>query len=165
MARLSPSKNDHINIVGAVIFGLSTALHLARRGYKNVTFLINNPTMRHSIIISRVAMVPRPISTKYTFRVRITNRISTTIDRSDRLLEAMEHRSEKWHRYARGHVTSGQSVHSIRSLSLTNGEELPDLKKATVANIKESGQSYSSYTQVIRTNKEHHAIAASRGIS
>lgn len=32
-----PSKTDPIVIVGAGIFGLSTSLHLARRGYKNVT--------------------------------------------------------------------------------------------------------------------------------
>ena len=31
------TKDDAIIIVGAGIFGLSTALHLTRRGYKNVT--------------------------------------------------------------------------------------------------------------------------------
>jgi sarcosine oxidase/L-pipecolate oxidase len=37
------SKNMPINIVGAGIFGLSTALHLARRGYKNVTVFDKHP--------------------------------------------------------------------------------------------------------------------------
>ena len=32
-----PCKDDPILIVGAGIFGLSTALHLARRGYRHVT--------------------------------------------------------------------------------------------------------------------------------
>lgn len=35
-------KTDPIVIVGAGIFGLSTALHLARRGYTNVTVLDKN---------------------------------------------------------------------------------------------------------------------------
>jgi sarcosine oxidase/L-pipecolate oxidase len=39
----TPDKNDAINIVGAGIFGLSTALHLARRGYRNVTLFDKQP--------------------------------------------------------------------------------------------------------------------------
>ncbi|KAL4966570.1 FAD dependent oxidoreductase [Aspergillus stella-maris] len=38
-----PSKQDPIIIVGAGIFGLSTALHLARRGYKDVTVFDKQP--------------------------------------------------------------------------------------------------------------------------
>lgn len=38
-----PSKDAPINIVGAGIFALSTALHLARRGYKNVTIFDKQP--------------------------------------------------------------------------------------------------------------------------
>ena len=33
------SPNDPIVILGAGVFGLSTALHLAQRGFKNVTVL------------------------------------------------------------------------------------------------------------------------------
>jgi sarcosine oxidase/L-pipecolate oxidase len=41
---MAPSSKDaQINIVGAGIFGLSTALHLARRGYKNVTVFDKQP--------------------------------------------------------------------------------------------------------------------------
>jgi sarcosine oxidase/L-pipecolate oxidase len=36
-------KNDAINIVGAGIFGLSIALHLARRGYRNITVFDKQP--------------------------------------------------------------------------------------------------------------------------
>ncbi|KAL4799270.1 FAD dependent oxidoreductase [Aspergillus venezuelensis] len=38
-----PSKQDPIIIVGAGIFGLSTALHLVRRGYKDVTVFDKQP--------------------------------------------------------------------------------------------------------------------------
>ncbi|KAL4949881.1 FAD dependent oxidoreductase [Aspergillus filifer] len=38
-----PSKQDPIIIVGAGIFGLSTALHLARRGYNDVTVFDKQP--------------------------------------------------------------------------------------------------------------------------
>jgi len=38
-----PAKTDAIIIVGAGIFGLSTAIHLARRGYTNVTVFDKQP--------------------------------------------------------------------------------------------------------------------------
>jgi sarcosine oxidase/L-pipecolate oxidase len=38
-----PAKEDKINVVGAGVFGLSTALHLASRGYKNVTVFDKQP--------------------------------------------------------------------------------------------------------------------------
>jgi hypothetical protein len=38
-----PAKTDSIIIVGAGIFGLSTAIHLARRGYTNVTVFDKQP--------------------------------------------------------------------------------------------------------------------------
>lgn len=43
MAPQTPAKDDAIVIVGSGIFGLSTALHLARRGYTNVTVLDKQP--------------------------------------------------------------------------------------------------------------------------
>jgi sarcosine oxidase/L-pipecolate oxidase len=39
----APGKNDAIIIVGAGVFGLSTALHLAKRGYTNVTVFDRQP--------------------------------------------------------------------------------------------------------------------------
>lgn len=39
----SPSKADPIAVIGAGIFGLSTALHLARRGYTHVTVYDKQP--------------------------------------------------------------------------------------------------------------------------
>ena len=36
-------RTDAINVVGAGIFGLSTTLHLARRGYQNVTLYDKQP--------------------------------------------------------------------------------------------------------------------------
>ena len=38
-----PEKTDAVNIVGAGIFGLSTAIHLAKRGYKAVTVFDRQP--------------------------------------------------------------------------------------------------------------------------
>ena len=38
-----PRKDDAINIIGAGVFGLSTALHLAKRGYTNVTVFDKQP--------------------------------------------------------------------------------------------------------------------------
>lgn len=38
-----PSKADSILVIGAGIFGLSTAIHLAERGYANVTLLDKQP--------------------------------------------------------------------------------------------------------------------------
>lgn len=38
-----PNKDDAIIIVGAGIFGLSTAIHLSQRGYTNVTVFDRQP--------------------------------------------------------------------------------------------------------------------------
>ncbi|CAG9981073.1 unnamed protein product [Clonostachys byssicola] len=40
---MSSTKPEHIIIVGAGIFGLSTAIHLARRGYTNITVFDKQP--------------------------------------------------------------------------------------------------------------------------
>jgi sarcosine oxidase/L-pipecolate oxidase len=39
MVSMVPSKDQHILIVGAGVFGLSTALHLIQGGYTNITIL------------------------------------------------------------------------------------------------------------------------------
>lgn len=38
-----PTGDARINIVGAGVFGLSTAIHLARRGYRNVAVFDKQP--------------------------------------------------------------------------------------------------------------------------
>lgn len=43
MSSSPPFKTDAIAVIGAGIFGLSTALHLARRGYTNVTVFDKQP--------------------------------------------------------------------------------------------------------------------------
>lgn len=43
MARRAVAKQDPIVIVGAGIFGLSTAIHLAQSGYDNVTVFDKQP--------------------------------------------------------------------------------------------------------------------------
>lgn len=43
MAKENLSKDAPILIVGAGVFGLSTALHLGKRGYKNVTVIDKQP--------------------------------------------------------------------------------------------------------------------------
>lgn len=43
MKRAMLKKTDPIIIVGAGVFGLSTALHLARRGFEDVTILDKQP--------------------------------------------------------------------------------------------------------------------------
>lgn len=43
MAEKTLSKTDPILIVGAGVFGLSTALHLGQRGYTNITVLDKQP--------------------------------------------------------------------------------------------------------------------------
>lgn len=43
MAAPVPNKDDAIVIVGSGVFDLSTALHICRRGYRNVTVLDRQP--------------------------------------------------------------------------------------------------------------------------
>src|SRR3569833_2323276 len=59
-----PLKSDPIIIVGAGIFGLSTGLHLARRGYIDVTVSTSSRTTAHSTRISTDATPHRLTSTR-----------------------------------------------------------------------------------------------------
>ncbi|KAE8393730.1 FAD dependent oxidoreductase [Aspergillus alliaceus] len=57
MAHRTPSKSDPILIIGAGVFGLSTALELSSRGYKNITVLDRYPPPvpdSSSVDISRI---------------------------------------------------------------------------------------------------------------
>lgn len=42
---MAATSDSHIVIVGAGVFGLSTAYHLLKRGYTNVTIVDRSPTL------------------------------------------------------------------------------------------------------------------------
>ncbi|KAL1597295.1 hypothetical protein SLS60_008879 [Paraconiothyrium brasiliense] len=156
------SKNDQINIVGAGIFGLSTALHLTRRGYKYVTVFDKQPydTTQYSYFkgcdgasadINKIIRSAYGSQTEYqqlsTEAIASWKQWNSDLENGIDVPEGMS-------RADRVFIQCG-------SLNLTDGDELPEFEKATIKNMEDAGH---IDTQLITTNREHYTIAQSRGM-
>lgn len=160
MARLPPSKNDQISIVGAGIFGLSTALHLARRGYKNVT--VYDKQTYHT---TQYSYFKGCDGASADINKIIRSAYGSQTEYQQLSIEAIE-AWKQWNADLRdgNDVPEGMSRASrvfiqCGSLSFTDSEELPEFERATVANMESAGH---RDTQLITNNEDHLAIAKSR---
>ncbi|KAH8689879.1 putative sarcosine oxidase [Talaromyces proteolyticus] len=154
-------KTDPINIVGAGIFGLSTAIHLARRGYTKVTVFDKQPYD----------------STKYSY-FRGCDAASADINKiirsgygADTVYQDLTTESiagwKEWNEeLSKGHeLPPGISRHdrvfvNNGHLVLTDQETLPAFELATIANMESAGH---KDTQLITTDSSHQAIAKTKG--
>ncbi|KIW89601.1 uncharacterized protein Z519_09757 [Cladophialophora bantiana CBS 173.52] len=160
MAR-RPAKTDRIVIVGAGIFGLSTALHLAERGYNNVAVFDAQPYE----------------TTKYDY---ISGCDSASSDMNKIIRSAYGEQTEYqalsceaiecWEAWNK-EISDGSCVPDGMSradkvfinnghLSLTDRNELPEFEKATIRNMQRAGF---IDTQLITTDTRHNEIANKRG--
>ncbi|KAF5538064.1 fructosyl amino acid oxidase [Fusarium phyllophilum] len=115
-------KEDPIAIVGAGIFGLSSALHLAKRGYSNVLVY---DKQNYDENLNKI----------------IRSSYGTQIEYQELSVEAID----MWNQWnadlAGGEVPPGMSssekvFYNNGAISFSEGEELPPFEKATVENAK-----------------------------
>jgi sarcosine oxidase / L-pipecolate oxidase len=156
----SIDKAAAINIVGAGVFGLSTAIHLAQRGYKNVTIFDKSPydTTKYSYFEGSDAA---SADMNKIFRCAY----GSQVEYQALSLEAL-HAWEQWNEDIRnGHAGEGfESTDRIflrnGNLCMTDSSELPDFELATVRNMEDAGYANS---QLITNNAEHCKLAEETG--
>jgi len=156
------NKEEAINIVGAGVFGLSTAIHLAQRGYKSVT--VFDKQDYHS--------------TRYNpFRgcdsaSADINKIFRSAYGAQKEYQALSiEATEAWNAWnceiAHGSIPPGlkrtDKVYiNNGNLSLTDQEELPSFEVATIENMTNAGY---PNTQLNTYDADHVKIAAHKGFS
>jgi sarcosine oxidase/L-pipecolate oxidase len=157
-----PSKTDPINIVGAGIFGLSTALHLARRGYKDVTVFDKQPydTTEYSYFKGCDAasadsnkIIRSAYGSQTEYQQLSTEAIVSWKQWNSDLETGVD--------VPPGMSSEDRVFIQCGSLSLTDGEELPEFEKATVQNMEAAGH---HDTQLITTDPKHCEMAEGRGL-
>ena len=154
-------KDATINIVGAGVFGLSTAIHLGQRGYKNITLYDKQPytESRYSYFqgcdaasadINKIFRSAYGTQTEYQ---------SLSIEAADIWLQ--------WNaEIASGNVPDGMTSRdevflNHGNLNLTDKAELPAYEAATVRNMNAAGHVPS---QLITYDPAHVKIAHERGL-
>ncbi|KAJ9603535.1 hypothetical protein H2200_011721 [Cladophialophora chaetospira] len=157
----SPAKTDQIIIVGAGVFGLSTAIHLAARGYTNVTVFDSQPyeTSKYNYLSGSDAA-------SADLNKIIRSAYGEQTEYQDLSTEAIES-WKAWNDY----ISSGECIPEGMSktdqvfvnnghLSLVDGTELPPFEKATIRNMQRAGF---MDTQLITTDQRHTEMMRTRG--
>ncbi|OAP65606.1 hypothetical protein AYL99_01578 [Fonsecaea erecta] len=160
MARLL-TKTDRVVIVGAGVFGLSTALHLAERGYTNVAVFDAQPyeATKYDYISgcdSASADMNKIIRSAYGEQTEYQ-------DLSGEAIECWK----AWNKEIStgicvpdGMTKADKVFINNGHLSLTDRDELPEFEKATIRNMERAGF---SDTQLITTDSRHQKIANDSG--
>ncbi|OKL56591.1 hypothetical protein UA08_08178 [Talaromyces atroroseus] len=159
MASIVPSKKDPIIIVGAGAFGLSTALHLARRGYTDVTVFDKQPYDD-----SRYSYFQGCDAASADINKIIRAGYGKDVIYQDITLEAVE----GWNQW-NAELASGQTVPPGMTtadrvwvnnghISMTDGPVLPPFEQASLASMPKN-------TQFVSTDTHDQQIAKSLGIN
>ncbi|GME65576.1 Sarcosine oxidase protein [Neofusicoccum parvum] len=163
MSHIPPSKDAPINIVGAGIFGLSTALHLARRGYKNVTIFDKQPydATLYSYLNgcdAASADINKIIRSAYGSQVEYQELTFDAIAEwktwNDELARGAD--------LPPGLSTEDRVFHNTGNLNMVDGDELPEFELASIRSMEACGH---KDTQLITTDPRHIAIAESKGFA
>ncbi|KAF2010109.1 FAD dependent oxidoreductase [Aaosphaeria arxii CBS 175.79] len=159
-----PSKSDGIIIVGAGIFGLSTAIHLAERGYTNVTLLDKNPY--ESTLYSYLngcdaasADINKIIRSAYGTQTIYQNLSLHAVEAWD-----------AWNQELRdggAAVPPGMSSEDVLwinngDLSVTDADVLPEFESSSIKNMEKAGY---ADTQLVNNNEAHLRLAEEKGFS
>ncbi|KAF2798717.1 FAD dependent oxidoreductase [Melanomma pulvis-pyrius CBS 109.77] len=159
---MSPlSKDAPINIVGAGVFGLSTALHLARRGYRNVTVFDKQPydTTLYSYLNgcdAASADMNKIIRSAYGSQVEYQELTFEAIE----AWKAWNSELATGNDLPLGMSKDDKVFYNCGNLSMTDGNVLPAFELATIKTMEECGH---KDTQLITTDARHASIAESRG--
>ncbi|KAK1712075.1 FAD dependent oxidoreductase [Colletotrichum lupini] len=162
MAR-SPNKDDAVIIVGAGIFGLSTALHLSRRGYKNVTVYDKQPY--HESLYSYFKGAD---GASADMNKIIRSAYGAQTEYQGLTIEALEGWTAWNEELASGKTvppgltTNDRVFVNNGNLSLSDSATLPQFEQDTVDNMEAAGH---RNTQLITIDEKHQKIAAEKGWS
>lgn len=153
----SPSKADHVIIVGAGVFGLSTAIHLAQRGYNNISVFD-----RHDYDKFRYSYFRGADAASADMNKIIRSAYGGVSIYQDLSLEAIDG-WRTWNADIRAgrHLPNDMSrndrvfIHN-GNLIMTDARELPPFDQATVDSMEKAGH---INTQLVTTNAQHRAVA------
>ncbi|PVH98533.1 FAD dependent oxidoreductase [Periconia macrospinosa] len=158
-----PAKSAPIIIVGAGIFGLSTALHLARRGYTNVTVFDKQPYDR-----TGYSYLEGCDAASADLNKIIRSAYGSQTEYQELTFEAIE----AWKRWndelasgtdlPPGMTTKDRVFINCGNLSMADGDMLPEFEKATIRTMEECGH---RDTQLVTTDARHIEIAKSKGMN
>lgn len=162
MASIAPlTRNDHIVIVGAGVFGLSTAVHLAKRGYHNITVYD-----KHSHDDSQFSYFKGADSASADVNKIIRSAYGGVDIYQDLSLEAITHWHHWNHKLRDGDdlppgLTKDDRVFVPNgNLSMTDAADITDFDKATIASMEAAGYPLS---QLDVTNPRDRAAAVQKG--
>ncbi|KAF2099926.1 FAD dependent oxidoreductase [Rhizodiscina lignyota] len=154
-------KDTPINIVGAGVFGLSTALHLARRGYRNVTIFDKQPYEK-----TLYSYLNGCDAASADFNKIIRAAYGPQTEYQQLTLEAIS----EWNAW-NSELASSKSVPpgmnstdrvfvNCGELSLLDADELPAFELATISGMDAAGH---KDTQFSTTDPSHLAMAEKKG--
>lgn len=156
------SKESRINIVGAGIFGLSTALHLKRRGYKSVTVFDKQP-----YDVSQYSYLKGADAASADMNKIIRSAYGTQVEYQEMTFEAID----EWKAW-NDELASGVDLpvgmtkedrvfHACGNLSMTDEDKLPPFELATIKSMEQCGH---KDTQLITNDPRHLQIAQRKGM-
>ncbi|KAI5920123.1 putative sarcosine oxidase [Camillea tinctor] len=165
MARDPPAKTDPIIIVGSGIFGLSTALHLCRRGYRNVTVFDRLPYDE-----SQYSYFKGADSASADINKIIRSAYGSQTEYQDLSTEAIA-AWQSWNaELASATATDlppglnpGDAVFVQNcNVSFSTAETLPDWELACIEGMERAGH---HDTQLATTDARHRAVAQEKGVA
>ncbi|KAJ5996830.1 hypothetical protein N7499_006856 [Penicillium canescens] len=159
---IPPNKQDPIVIVGAGVFGLSTAVHLCRRGYIDVTVLDKQPYDE-----SLYSYLKGADAASADINKIVRSAYGSQTEYQDLSSEAIP----EWHAWnaelrAGTLVPPGMSTKDAvfvpnGSISLSTSNDLPPWELACIEGMENSGH---KFTQLATTITSHRDIAVRRGL-
>ncbi|KAK7425064.1 hypothetical protein QQZ08_008340 [Neonectria magnoliae] len=157
-----PGKDDPIAIVGVGIFGLSTALHLARRGYRHVTVFD-----RQDYDSGLYSYQKGCDAASADLNKIIRSAYGTQTEYQELSFEAVQ----QWHTWSKqlsdgdappGMTSSDKVLHNCGAISINAGEGLPPFEQATIEAMAKLGH---GHTQLITTDPEDVKTAQKLGLN
>ncbi|KAL3291264.1 FAD dependent oxidoreductase [Colletotrichum asianum] len=162
VATATLAKDDHVVVVGAGVFGLSTSIHLAERGYTNITLLDKQPYEKtHYSYFEGCDAASADI-----------NKIIRSAYGSQTIYQNLSFEAiECWNSWTEELRQGGDAVPPGMSatddlwinngdLSCTDGDALPDSDIATIDNMERAGH---GDTQLVNNSPQDLEAATRRG--
>ncbi|KAK7420936.1 hypothetical protein QQX98_002500 [Neonectria punicea] len=160
----TPDKTSPIVIVGAGIFGLSTAIHLAQRGYTNVTVFDKQPYEK-----TLYSYTDGCDAASADINKIIRSAYGSQIEYQDLTAEALQTWNVWNEELQRGGdaVPPGMTSADVvwinnGNISLSDADTLPAFEKATVQSMEAAGH---RGTQLINNDEDHLRLAEQKGLA